>query len=313
MINKTLLIAILLIINNITAQNTDIELNNISLSVVLPDNSEYLQSKSLSKIETKIQHIVSKHGISGKGYTNEFLIYPKFEIYDESIVEGMRNIVVVEVEISFFIQQYSTKKIFSTFSKSLKGSGFTKEKAIVNAISKISTTDSRLKEFIDTGKQKILAYYENNCQQIINDSDSFIKMKKYQEAIAILSSIPKEAKNCYNSIQQKSIEAYNEYQKQLCSQNIIKAKSEIANNNFSSALHILGYIDPSSICSREAEMLINKTALKVDQKEQKEWNLMKQRYNDKMNMEKYRLNITKEIAKAYYNSKPTTVIYKSLF
>ncbi len=40
---------------------------------------------------------------------------------------------------------------------------------------------------------------------------------------------------------------------------------------------------------------------------------MMKKYNDKINMEKYRLQIVKEIAKAYYKSKPQTVIYKSLF
>lgn len=313
MIKKIIILWVVLVSYTVIAQNSDIEINNISLSVILPDNSEYLNRKSLSKIETKIQHIVTRNGISGQGYSNEFLIYPKFEIFDESVIEGMRNMVVVEIDFSLFIQQYSTRKVFSSYTSSLEGSGFSKEKAIVNAISKISTSNSELTDFINTGKQKILSYYENNCGQIIDDSNALIKMKKYQQAIALLSSIPKEAKNCYSSIQQKSIEAYNAYQKQECNQNILNAKTKLAMNDYNGALYTLGYIDPSSTCSNEAESLIRISAKKVDEKERKNWNLMLQRYEDKMNMEKYRLEITKEISKAYYNSKPQTVIYKSLF
>ena len=313
MIKKIIILWVVLVSYTVIAQNSDIEINNISLSVILPDNSEYLNRKSLSKIETKIQHIVTRNGISGQGYSNEFLIYPKFEIFDESVIEGMRNMVVVEIDFSLFIQQYSTRKVFSSYTSSLEGSGFSKEKAIVNAISKISTSNSELTDFINTGKQKILSYYENNCGQIIDDSNALIKMKKYQQAIALLSSIPKEAKNCYSSIQQKSIEAYNAYQKQVCNQNILNAKTKLAMNDYNGALYTLGYIDPSSTCSNEAESLIRISAKKVDEKERKSWNLMLQRYKDKMNMEKYRLEITKEISKAYYNSKPQTVIYKSLF
>jgi len=311
---KNIIILFVILICNITiSQTSDTEINNISLSVILPDNSEHLSSKSLSKIETKIQHIISKSGISGQGYSNEFLIYPKFEIFDESVIEGMRNIVVVEIEFNLFIQQYSTRKVFSSYSKSIKGSGYTKEKAIVNAISKISTSDIKLTDFINSGKQKILDYYKNNCDQIIGDSDALVKMKKYQQAIALLSSIPKEAKTCYSSIQQKSVEAYNAYQEQICSQKILKAKTQLANNNFSGVLYSLSYIDPSSSCSKEAERLITATSKKVDEKEQKQWNLVLKKYNDRMSMEKYRLDNIKEISKAYYNSKPTTVIYKSLF
>ncbi|WP_452596548.1 hypothetical protein, partial [Pontimicrobium sp. MEBiC01747] len=247
---KQIIMLLLLFTLNISnTQNTDIERDNISLSIILPNNSELLSQKSISKIESKIQHIVTANGISGKGYSNEFLIYPKFEIFNESTIEGMRNMVIIEVDFSLYIQQFSTKKIFSSYSKSLKGSGYTKEKAITNAISKISKSDSKLTEFIEQGKNKILDYYKNNCDQIIADSNMLIQTKKYQRAIALLSSVPKEAKTCYASIQNKSIEAYNAYQKQICKQNIIKVKTELAKKNYNGALRILSFIDPSSPCN----------------------------------------------------------------
>ncbi len=297
----------------LSAQNNSNDINSISLSVILPDNTEYLSSKSISKIESKIQHIVSKNGISGSGYSNEFLIYPKFEIYDESVVEGMRNTVVIEVEFNLFIRQYSTKKIFSSYSKSIQGSGYNKEKAIANAISKIPTDNNEIKEFILKGKEKILTYYNENCNQILDDSDYLMKTQKFDQAIALLSSVPREAKSCYASVQDKSIEAFNAYQKQTCEANILKAKAEISKNNYSNALRFLSYVDVSSPCLKDAELLINEVSKKVDQEEKRDWDLMLKRYNDKQNIEKYRLDTMKEIAKAYYMSKPTSITYKSLF
>lgn len=303
----------LLVSNTIFSQSLDTELNSISLSVILPDNSEYLTQKTLSKIETKIQHIVSRNGISGKGYSNEFLIYPKFEIYDVATVTGMRNLIAIEVEFSLFIQQYSTRKIYASYSKSLKGSGTSKQKALNNAISKISTSDPKLKAFINSGKEKIIVYYESNCDQLRKDADAHIQMKQYRRAIAVLATIPREAKKCYESVQQKSVEAYNAYQKQLCKENIIVAKTKLASNDYKGALHTLRYIDPSSPCAKEAESLITQSAKKIDAKERKEWNLKLKVYNDNYNLKKYRIKAIADIAKAYYNSKPKTVIYKSLF
>lgn len=297
----------------LSAQNNTEDLNSISLSVILPDNTEYLSRKSISKIESKIQHIVTKNGISGSGYTSEFLIYPKLEIFDKSVIEGMRNLVVVEVEFNLLIQQYSTKKIFSSYSISIQGSGYNKEKAITNAISKIPTTNNKIKEFIFEGKEKILSYYNHNCNQILDDSNFLMKTQKFDQAIALLSSIPREAKSCYASVQDKSIEAYKAYLKQTCETNILKAKTEISKNNFSSALRFLSYVDVSSPCLKNAELLINEVSTKVDQEEKRDWDLMLKKYNDRQNMEKYRLDTIKEIAKAYYNSKPTTITYKSLF
>jgi outer membrane PBP1 activator LpoA protein len=138
-------------------------------------------------------------------------------------------------------------------------------------------------------------------------------MKQYRQAIAVLSTIPREAKQCYASVQQKSIEAYNAYQTQRCKENILAAKTKLANNDYSGALSTLRYVDPSSPCASEAERLISQSASKVDAKEQKEWNLMLKMYNDKYNLEKYRIQAMSDIAKAYYNSRPQTVVYKSLF
>jgi len=311
---KKVLLSILFLVTNIVfSQNSEADLNSISLSVILPDNSEYLTQKTLSKIETKIQHIVTKNGISGSGYSNEFLIYPKFEIFDESTVTGMRNLISLEVEFSLFIQQYSTRKVYASYSKSLKGSGTTKQKALDNAISKITASDPELTNFIIAGKEKILSYYENNCDQITKDADAHIQMKQYNRAIAVLATIPREAKKCYESVQQKSVEAYNAYQNQLCKENILAAKTKLASKDYNGALNTLRYIDPSSPCAKEAENLITQSASKIDQKERKEWNLKLKMYNDNYNLKKYRLQTIREIAKAYYQSKPQTVIYKSLF
>ena len=311
---KILLIIILVFSFTFTkAQNTDEEVNSISLSVILPDNPENFSRKSISKIESKIQHVVTKYGISGSGYSNEFLIYPKAEIFDESVIEGMRNLVVVEMEFNLFIQQYSTSKVFSSYSRTIKGSGFNKEKAVIDAISNINTNDKNLEEFILEGKQKILAYYENNCDQIVQNSDYLMKTQKFAEAIAVLSSVPKEAKVCYASVQDKSIEAFNAYQKQTCETNLLSAKTAISNNNYSEALRFLSYIDVSSPCLKETESLIKEVSVKVDQQDKRDWDFLMKRYNDRQNPEKYRLDTIKEIAKAYYKSKPTSITYKSLF
>jgi hypothetical protein len=64
----------------------------------------------------------------------------------------MQNITVVTAELSLFIKQVDNNLLFSTISKSLKGSGSSKELAITNAISKITTNDPDFKTFIETGK-----------------------------------------------------------------------------------------------------------------------------------------------------------------
>ena len=116
------------------------DVGKIALSVVMPENVDGLDISQLSKLQTKISQIVTVSGLASSGYNNNFVVYPKFAIYESNIVEGgMQNITVVTAELSLFIKQVDNNIIFSTINKPLKGSGSTKELAIANAISKIAT------------------------------------------------------------------------------------------------------------------------------------------------------------------------------
>jgi len=303
-----IIIAIILT-NNLFAQTTN-DVGKIALSVVMPDNVEGLNTSQLSKLETKISQIVTVSGLASSGYNNNFVIYPKFAIYESNIVEGgMQNITVVTAELSLFIKQVDNNLLFSTISKSLKGSGSSKELAITNAISKIPSNDPEFKTFIETGKTKIIKYYETKCEDIIKKSDGFVKMQKFEDALGLLMSVPEEVSSCYNQIQDKSIIAYKAYQTQKCSELIQKAKTTLASNDFVGALDILADIDPSATCFKEAQTIAKTAEAKVTAEEKKQWDFQMKQYNDEVSLEKQRINAIKDIAVSYYKSQPTTVSY----
>lgn len=290
------------------AQSTN-DVGKIALSVIMPENVDGLDVSQLSKLETKISQIVSSTGLAASGYNNNFVIYPKVALYETTVVEGgMENITVVTCELSLFIKQVDNNILFSTISKQLKGSGKTKSIAITNAISKIPTNDNDYKAFIATGKSKIITYYESKCGDIIAKSESLVKMQDFEQALGLLMTVPEEV-SCYNKVQEKSIEAYKAYQNQKCVVQLQDAKTQLAANNYNDALNILSQIDPSTPCFKESQTLVEKAATKVDQEEKKQWDLKMKVYNDNVALEKQRITAIKDIAVAYYKSKPTTVSY----
>ena len=301
----------LLVFCNIKAQPSS-EVGKIALSVILPENVDGLDISQLSKMESKITQIVTSTGLASSGYNNNFVIYPIFAIYETNVIEGgMQNITVVTCDLSIFIKQVDNNVVFSSISKQLKGSGQNKKTALTNAISKISTNDIEFKTFIKNGKDKIIQYYESKCQDIISKSEGLVKMQDYEQALGLLMTVPEEV-SCYNKVQQKSIEAYKAYQKQKCIVQLQEAKIELASNNYSSALNILSQIDPSTPCFKESLSLVNNAASKIDVEEKKQWDLEMKVYNDDVALEKQRINAIKDIAAAYYKSKPTTISYTYL-
>jgi len=291
------------------AQSTS-DVGKIALSVVMPENVDGLDVSQLSKLETKISQIVTVSGLAASGYNNNFVIYPKFAVYESNVVEGdMQNIIVVTAELSLFIKQVDNNLLFSTISKQLKGSGSNKELAITNAISKIPASDPEFKAFIETGKAKIIRYYETKCVDIIKKSDSYVKMQQYEQALGLLMTVPEEVSTCYNQIQDKAIEAYKAYQTQKCAELIQKAKTVLAANDYAGALNILSEIDPSASCFNEAQTLAKTAETKVDAEEKKQWDFQMKQYNDAVSLEKQRVEAIKEIAVSYYKSQPATVNY----
>ncbi len=291
------------------AQTTS-DVGKIALSVIMPENVDGLDASQLSKLETKITQIVSASGLAASGYNNNFVIYPKFAIYETNNVEGgMQTITVTTCELSLFIKQVDNNVLFSSISKQVKGSGNNKQTSITNAISKVPTNDAQFKTFIETGKNKILQYYESKCQDIITKSESLVKMQNYEEALGLLMTVPEEVSSCYNKIQEKCIEAYKAYQNQKCAKQIQEAKTALAANNYNGTLEILSQVDPAASCFKEAQTLMKNAETKVDAEEKKQWDLKMKVYNDNVALEKQRINAVKDIAVAYYKSKPTTVNY----
>jgi len=295
--------------NNSFAQTTN-DVGKIVLSVVMPDNFDGLNTSQLSKLETKISQIVVASGLAASGYNNNFVVYPKFAIYETNVVEGgMQNITIITSELSLFIKQVDNNIVFSTISKQLKGSGNSKELAITNAISKIPSNDPEFKTFIETGKTKIIKYYEAKCGDIVIKSHSYVKMQKFEEAIGLLMSVPEEVSSCYHQIQNESIAAYKAYQTYKCSIVIQKAKTSLASNDFVGTLNLLADIDPSASCFKEAQTIAKTTASKVTAEEKKQWDFQMQQYNDEISLEKQRISAIKDIAVSYYKSQPTKVSY----
>lgn len=299
----------LLLSSQMKAQSSN-DIGKIALSVVMPENIEGLNSSQLSMIETKISQIVTSAGLGASGYNNSFIIYPKFAVYETNVVEGdMQNLTVITSELSLFIKQYDNNIMYATISKTLKGSGKTKELALTNAISKIPTNDPEFAKFIETSKTKIVKYYEEKCEDIIKKSDSFVKMQKYEDALGLLMSIPEEVSSCHNQIQLRSITAYKAFQTQKCSEILQKAKTTLAGSDYVGALNILSEIDPSATCFNEAQMIAQKAEDKVTALEKKQWDFQMQQYKDGISLEKQRVNAIKDIAIAYYKRKPRTINY----
>lgn len=226
---------------------------NVNISVVVPDEMQELNAGQIGKIQRKLESMVTNHGVAGDSY---FMVYPSYDIYNQTLVEGMQNLHVLDVEFGITIQETQTGKIYGSHSQSIQAEGTSKNQAIDNSISKIETTGEEIETFLKETKEEILDYYTSNCDQISREANTLIGQERYREAIAILYAVPKDTgSNCYDKIQDKLNEAYLGYMDATCEENIVQAKRAIEQNQKETALEVLSGIDPDANCYPEAKEL----------------------------------------------------------
>lgn len=259
---KNLLFIILMTISlPLLAQGGSDSTDQISISVITPAEMDGLNASQISKLDTRLQQMIANHGISGEGY---FALLPKFEIYDHTVVEGMRNIHLMEVELNLEVKELRTGKIYNTYSQSITGDGYSKNMAIDKSISEIKTKGTDVESFLTETKQKIMDYYRSNCDQIYSEANTLVNQKRYREAIALLYPVPRETGDaCYNKVQKKLDEAYAGYMNETCEENLVQAKNAMEKNDNESALEALAEIDPDSNCYSSAQELNKEVGAKV--------------------------------------------------
>lgn len=289
----------LICIINIQAQ----EIGKINLGVVVPEQIEDLDISQIGKLKTKIERICTENGISNGFTNNGFVIYPAFEVYESDIIEsGMQKIYSVKIELSLFIKQIGGASV-NSITKSYRGSGNSRSKAIVSAIGNITPNDAEFKKFIGNGKIGILNYYTTYCEKIIAKSEQMAKQEQYDEALSLLFSIPEEV-SCYKEVANISEHIFNLYQTQQCKQILSAAKSAIAIQNYLEAADILWQINPNSSCYAESQQTIKDLETKVNDKEKRDWDYKMQQHKDAVILEQNALDAAKEVAKAYYSNQP---------
>lgn len=291
--------------NNLNAQETETKLSTIALNVVAAEATDEINANQMEKLSNKITSIVTESGLASTNYVSGFIIIPKLEIYDRQRTQGgMRNLSVIDCNLSLFIKQTGSNTVFSSFNKRLQGSGFNNDEAIANAISQINPGDAAISAFINKAKEKIITYYNQNCSIILQKAQKERTIKNYEAAMFILLSIPEEASGCYGQAQSKAVTLFKELQQYNCKKYLQDARNFAAGNNYDEALRRLSWIDPTVSCGTEAKALLNNISKEVDADKKKEWDLVFKIYEGRIEIAKAQAQAMNSLTTAWLLGQP---------
>lgn len=258
------------------------------------------------QMTNKLNQLLTKQGIASLSENSQFLL-TVFAVPQNKEVLGTAPTQYIEnMEMTFYIADVLNEMVYATTSQTVRGVGTTDTKAYMDAIRKININSKEMAEFVQTGKEKIIAYYDHEAARLIAQAKTHIGMKEYEAAMYTVMSIPAQCK-AYTEAQQVLLEAYQAYVDQLCVENLAAAKvawaAEQNSKGAAEAGQYLSQIYPDAKCYGESTELYTEIKGKVLD----DWKFEMKKYNDHVSLESQRISAAKAVGVAYGNhQQPTT-------
>lgn len=279
--------------------------SQIGIGFGYPEDMSVLTYEHFQRLGSKLTAIASKEGTSGSGMSEYGLVcIPRISIVrDEQVDAGLSKTNIISLECTFTITHMLDGTVLASMERKLAGTGTNKDKAVDNAINKINTSDTVLLKLFSTAREKYKTMYINKCESIIKKAEVKKSGRQFEEALALLMSVPPEAQACFDKAMKATQSVYSALSDQICKQHLLSARTYISNQSYEDGLNELSMIDPMSTCYKEALSISKEVESKITAEQNKEWQEKQQIRKDNIELQKMRIEAVKEIVVSYYKSK----------
>ena len=313
---KKLILLILIAFQfNMNAQVKLDDFGRVILNSYLPDNNS-IPAEAKKALETKLNQITTNNGMGGSSVNPRFIITAVLNVTTRDIVAGPPQMIAQNIDVTFFVGDAITNTIFSNTIISVKGVGTNENKALIDAIKNINPKNKEITDFLEEGKNKIITYYATQCDFIIKDAETSAKQEKFDEAIYKLALVPEVCKDCYFKTSELIGNLFQQKIDSDCKTKLSKAKMLWSGQqNIKQAeevIAVLSDINPNAACYVAAANFSKEINAKIKADEKARLELALKKYNDKIDIEKKRINAYKEVAVEYAKNQPRTITYNNI-
>jgi hypothetical protein len=254
------LCVLILLSYNTNAQNTsgkNDDAARIVLATFVPQQIDNMPEAARSSLTNKLNQIVTQNGMGGKSINERFIITANINVISKDITPSAPPMYAYVLDITLFIGDGIEGIKFSSISFEVKGIGESETKAYISALKNLKTNDPKYQSFIETGKNKIIEYYNSKCDFNIKEAQTLASQNQFDEAIFKLSCVPEVCKDCYDKSMDAITVIFKAKMERECQSNIAKSKTFKAQENYDKAAEALATILPDLTCYKEAQTLMD--------------------------------------------------------
>ncbi len=259
-----------------------IEWGDIRFTPFVPPYPE-LGNEGIGLVENKINSLVSKYGITGNVGNPGFIIIPAINITSKNVTSTAPTMYANTYSVTFYTASLSDGTIFSSADFSFKGVGESPLKAFINGLESSKIDEGKFKKLLTDGKEKALKYYETHCESILQEAKNEAAQKRFDEAILILKTIPKETE-CYKKTGDLIEKYFNSNMAENCNDLLAKMKAELGKQSDiggynEQAMAYYALIPANAPCYKEGQNTYNNYLKKLEPKAKQQWEKEEREFN----------------------------------
>lgn len=239
--------------------------SRIVLNTFIPENVLENTPSARKLFITKLGQITSRNGLGGSNSNpeNRFIISGDLNIITKDVLPTAPPKYAVTIETNIAVGDGIDGIAFSSDFIEFKGIGVSEDKAFISAIRKINPRNKQIQELLENGKKKIIEYYNTQCDFIQKEANTLSDSRSFDQAIYVLSQVPKITKDCYDSSMDLAVGITKKKFEFECQTNISKAKSLISNGMFSEATTLLGFYTKDMECYSDVSLLLEEIKIGI--------------------------------------------------
>ncbi|MBO4567115.1 MAG: hypothetical protein J5695_07800 [Bacteroidales bacterium] len=279
--------------------------------VILPESS--IPPAAANVVLNKLTQIVTKNGLAGSCFDPRFIITANMVELDHYVTATAPPMQAYSFSPTLYLGDAATGTLYATCPLgTIKGAGSNDTQAIMQAVKALRTNAPEIQAFIETGKTRIIEWYNTQIDFLISEANSLAGQDKYDEAIALLYTVPTVCKEAFD----KAMRAAEQIFQQMIDiqgAQLLNTATHVwnANQSWAGANEAAGYlsqIHPLSSAMPGAMSLSETIAKRVKELDNREWNFAMKQFDASVSLESQRISAMAEVGKAmakrpvnYYN------------
>ena len=308
---KRLLVCVLFLLGgglNVFAQQMLDSEMMIGVTPALPAKMD-IPEQAQKVLLQKLRQVSTQNGFGS--FSGDFVLTANPLLTNKSVAEIIPPQTLIELEISIYLLNIQEQIIVDEIAISGKGLNSNETRAFIQAIQVVNPRSPAVRTFMKGCREKITAYYTTRVPALLAKAQSLAEREQYQEALAVLSSVP-ESVDEYSAVAEQMVAIYLKEIDKKASGILQGVKAALATKDYEKALELLLQIDPSSTYFKEASTLIDSVKANIDAQEKAELEERQRALDDRMKLEKMRLEAAQKMGASYAQETEKAAIEEKL-